>query len=165
MPAGNTYVPIATTTLGSSAGSVSFTSIPSTYTDLVIVCSYLGASGVTSVFTRVNNDSASNYSSTVLAGNGTGATSGRFTNQTEAYQGWYGTGSNGWANSLLNFQNYANTTTNKTWLTRMNRADGEVDAGVSLWRSTSAINRIDVYGTGSGFATGSQFSLYGIASA
>ena len=75
MAAGSTYTPIATTTLGSAATSYTFTSIPSTYTDLVLVGN-LSSSSNTNISIRIYSDSGTNYSNTYLTGvNGTGASS------------------------------------------------------------------------------------------
>jgi len=81
MAAGSTYTPIATTTLGSSATSYTFTSIPSTYTDLVIVAQIKGDT-TTYLNLRFNGDTGSNYSRTTLSGNGSTASSERRSNQT-----------------------------------------------------------------------------------
>jgi hypothetical protein len=65
--------------------------------------------------------------------------------------------------------NYSNSTTYKTVLGRSNRASSDTAADVGLWRSTSAITRIDLAMGGSfptnNFASGSTFTLYGIAAA
>jgi hypothetical protein len=65
--------------------------------------------------------------------------------------------------------NYSNATTFKTVLSRGNRASAETAADVNLYRSTSALTRIDLAMGGSfptnNFATGSTFTLYGIAAA
>ena len=57
MAAGSTYTPIATTTLG-SAGTITFSSIPSTYTDLVIVLNGNGSrvAGTDDTGLRLNSD-------------------------------------------------------------------------------------------------------------
>jgi len=67
----------------------------------------------------------------------------------------------------VDFMNYSNTTTYKTWLAREgNGTNGYVSALVGLWRNTNAITQIKVLNTGSGnFATGSTFTLYGIKAA
>ena len=62
----NTYEPIATNTLGSAASSVTFSSIPSTYTDLIVVMNYANSTGLADVFFRFNGDTGSNYSDTIL---------------------------------------------------------------------------------------------------
>ena len=81
MAAGNTYVAIATNTLGSAAASVTFSSIPGTYTDLVIVTQAISATA-DNVGIRFNSDSGSNYSQTWLSGNGTSAISSRYSSST-----------------------------------------------------------------------------------
>ena len=76
MAAGNTYTPIATTTLGSAASSYTFSSIPGTYTDLVLVVSgkySTGTTGTTTVQIQVGNtslDTGANYSIVYLNGSG-----------------------------------------------------------------------------------------------
>jgi hypothetical protein len=162
----STYTPIATQTLGSAAASVTFSSISSAYTDLVLVAQPTASSNGQQFYFRVGNgsvDSGSNYSITMLAGNGTTATSARRSNQTEIIPDYYGainTTVNG--AYIFNFQNYSNTTTYKTVLTS-SRTSYAAESTVALWRSTSAINIITFYLTN--FTTGSTFTLYGVKSA
>ena len=67
---------------------------------------------------------------------------------------------------IVQIQNYANTTTYKTLLGRGNRAGGEVQANVGLWRKTpEAINSITIKIGSGNFNSGTIFSLYGIAAA
>lgn len=167
MPAGSTYSTIATNTVsGTSTNSVSFTSIPSTYTDLILVInSSKTTSGVVNSYLRFNNDSSSNYSSTFMYGDGSSAASARQSNVTWAQ---IGDQADVISTTIVQIQNYSNSTTNKTFLTRYNNtATGDVVyAGVQLWRSTAAINRIDCLLTASNFFTaGSTLTLYGIAAA
>lgn len=166
MAAGATYEPIATQTLASTASSVSFTSIASTYTDIILVASGT-VSSAASFYLRVNNDSATNYSITGLQGNAGTASSYRLTSRTSSEAGsWYTTQND----TTIHFQNYANSTTNKTFLSRTNNAANLVDETAHYWRSTSAINRIDVspnstFSGATTFSVGSTFTLYGIAAA
>ncbi len=169
MAAGATYFPIATTTASGSVSSITFGSIAGTYTDLVLIASASLASGAENLRIRFNSDTGSNYSNTVLVGSGSGAGSSRASNQT-----YIAADSNGYLTTtnniyIMNFQNYANTTTNKTTLIRANNAASAasgVDAIVGLWRSTSAITSITLLNSGSAnFASGSTFTLYGIAAA
>lgn len=165
MAAGSTYTPIATTTLGSAASSYSFTSIPSTYTDLILVFAGSSSAGNAPYFT-VNGDSGTNYSTTALLGNGSAASSGRTSNQAVGYLGGFSVGiGTSQATMVIQFQNYSNTTTYKTVLSRLSATQYEAEATVSLWRSTSAINRIDVGIGGATYSVGSTFTLYGIAAA
>ena len=163
MPAGSTYTPIATTTLGSATATVDFTSISSAYTDIICV-STATASASAYTYITLNNDSASNYSNTYLSGDGTTAVSGRGSNQNNII-GFYLYSGASPATNIFHLMNYSNTTTNKTCLTRFVDAAYESNARVSLWRSTSAINRITFTRASGNFQTGSTFTLYGIASA
>lgn len=153
----NTYVELATTTASASAGPITFTSIPATYTDLVLVVSGTQAtSGAVRI--QFNNDTASNYSRTDLYGDGTSAASYRESNQT--YINFISLQTTQ-SNSISHILNYANTTTHKTMLTRYNTpSGGVVAAGVTLWRKTpEAIHTITLTNTSN--VTGT-FSLYGI---
>lgn len=172
MPAGNTYTAIATQTLGSAAASVTFSSIPGTYTDLVLVANGYNATG-DGVAPRLvfNSDTASNYSRTILSGDGSSATSSRNTNQSEIFIGnvvGWDTTSTQPAMFIAQIMNYSNTTTNKTVLARLGAASGTypgTEALVGLYRSTSAITNVQVTSGSGTFAIGSTFSLYGIKAA
>ena len=165
MPAGSTYTPIATTTLGSAATSYTFSSIPSTYTDLVLVATPLSSSPANFSF-QFNGDTGSNYSATGLAGSGSSTASWRQVNSTVPYLGYYSYSHTGQSNNIISIMNYANTTTYKTFLCRANNAAAGVEGIVGLWRSTAAITSIKVLFTGGGnIEAGSTFTLYGIAAA
>lgn len=161
MAAGSTYSPIATTTLGSAAASYTFSSIPSTYTDLILV--YNGTSGAQS-YLRVNGDSGSNYSDTYLYGDGSSTGSGRNLSQTLMYCGYIGESG---ANTMvtIQLQNYSNSTTYKTFLSRGSLASAEVGSHVGLWRNTAAITSVTFGVTANNLNTGSTITLYGIAAA
>ena len=165
MPAGSTYSTIATTTLGSAASSYTFSSIPSTYTDLVLVASGLGSAN-TGVGMQFNNDTGTNYSGIFLEGNGTTAVSERQTSAGSIRVAWNSLWDTSTiANIVINIQNYSNTTTYKTSINRSNNSARYAEAIVGLWRSTAAINSIKLSGSSANFAAGSTFTLYGIASA
>lgn len=168
MPA--TYEPIATTTLGSASATVSFTSISQAYTDLVLVIN-AADSAVADVYLQMGNgsiDTGSNYSNTILTGNGSTAYSARNSSATKILYAYEGTPptSPSFGTYIINFMNYSNTTTYKTVLCRANSASSGTDAIVGLWRSTSAINQIQLSAQGATtYSTGSTFSLYGIKAA
>ena len=159
----STYTPIATQTLGSAAASVTFSSIPQGYTDLVVVCNnVVDTNGY--CLLRYNNDSSSNYSRTFIVGNGTSVNSYRSSNITEAYINATTSGT-GYL-SIMNIMNYSNSTTYKTNIVRANYAGAEVDSFIYLWRSTSPITTINIISpSGSGIQAGSTFTLYGILAA
>lgn len=162
MPA--TYDKIESRTLGSATSTVTFSSIPSTYTDLIIIMNASGSSYVNSVI-RFNGDATANYSSTRLYGNGTTTTSSRFTTETFAYIGDLTTDI---CTTIIQVPNYANTTTFKNFLSRSSAATGGLDANVGLYRKTpiAAITSIDlIAASGATFNIGSMFTIYGIKAA
>lgn len=149
-----TYSQIATVT-SSGGTSISFTSIPSNYTDLQLV--FVGATGAGICKVEYNGDTASNYSSTLIWGDGSSVSSSRYS------VGWTFVIPGGVSDLVvqrINIQNYANTTTFKTSITRADISTASTTASVQLWRSTSAINRVDLISSGTyGSYTA---SLYGI---
>ena len=173
MPAGSTYTPIATTTFASTATSYTFSSIPSTYTDLILVAvPAQGAPVGSSPLVQVGNgsvDTGTNYSYTRIVGTGSAATSVRDTNLTNMPDSYGGiTATLGESQIVYHFMNYANTSTYKTVLMRAGYTAGSyagVTAYVHLWRSTSAINTIKFFISGTAMSIGTTLTLYGIASA
>ena len=163
-----TYTPIATQTLGSATATVTFSSIPGTYTDLVLVISgrVSSTTGNNNSAIRFNSDSGNNYSMTRLTGDGSAAASDRVANT--SYAGWAlvaNSASSEFSPLIYNIQNYSNTTTYKTLLGRGNWTASFVSATVSMWRNTAAITTIDITQTGTNWVTGSTFTLYGIKAA
>lgn len=172
MAAGGTYTTIATTTLGSSQSSVTFSSLGS-YTDLVL--DVTGTSNIpANVGLRFNSDTGSNYSWTNLfeRSEGSGARgTGKTTNQNILYCNWYtAITADALVQIKVNIQGYANSTTNKTILSRANTTPGNTTFSgneiiFGLWRSTSPITSVTVYCDGANFSAGSKFNLYGITAA
>jgi hypothetical protein len=167
MPAGSTYTPIATTTLGSSQASVTFSSI-SGYTDLRLVMN-TGTSVNAYPFLQFNSDTGSNYSLTELLGNGSSASSSRGSNMTHIQTFNVNTTTAIDTMMTWDIMNYSNSTTNKTVLLRSSAAGNGTNAIVGMWRNTSAITSVDVgcilSGVARTFNAGSTFTLYGIAAA
>jgi hypothetical protein len=160
-----TYEKIATNTLGSATNSITFSSISGSYTDLVLISSITGFSDPSySGALRFNSDTGSNYSLTNLYGDGSSAGSDRTTSvaQIQFYGKAVGV-PNAVSTGITNILNYSNATTYKTALTRWGAAGNGLNANVGLWRSTSAITSVTIFGLNSNtFATGSTFTLYGI---
>ena len=161
MAAGATYVSIASNTLSSSAASVTFSSIPGTYTDLVVVVAGTFTTGSTNnVNFQFNGDTASNYSFLRLLGNGSAASSYR-ASDVEIDIGLLS--STAQSTTVANIQNYSNTTTYKTAIGRGNTPE-YVQASLGAWRNTAAITSVTILSAAT-FASGTTFSLYGIAAA
>lgn len=162
-----TYSKIASTTLSSPAASYTFTSIPSTYTDLILVGNFGVTVGGNSLRIQVGNgsiDTGANYSYTFIYGTGSSALTSRYAGDTSIYSGYASTANiqNNW---FMHFQDYSNTTTKKTVLERFNCASTATTAVVGLWNNTAAINQIKVLTLGDNLSTGSTFTLYGIEAA
>ena len=157
-----TYTLIASNTLSSVTTDITFSSIPATYTDLVIVANYKASGGGKYVSMRLNGDTGTNYSRTELLGNGTSASSQRLSNENYAYLTSIYAPVGEWATFLINLNDYSNTTTFKTILTRGNNTSTGTGANVNLWRSTAAVNTILLTALSSGYDIGSTFKLYGI---
>lgn len=160
-----TYETIATQTLSSAASTVTFSSIASTYKDLILISNITTATSAYSRI-RVGNgsvDTNSNYSWTYLFGSGSGSASGRSANET--FLQFIYTNSTAPAAHITQFMNYSNTSTQKIILSRTANTINGVEADVGLWRSTSAINTISLIQSSGDFAIGSTFTLYGIKAA
>jgi hypothetical protein len=156
-----TYSLIQSQTLGSAAASVTFSSIPATYTDLVLIIEgALTASAIAAITAQFNGDTASNYSVTNVSGNGTTASSTRFSTQPSLYAGLLSTTR---SNTIFNIIDYSNATTYKSTLSRANVSSSTVRATAGLWRSTAAITSMVIGNDSSDtFIAGSTFKLYGI---
>ena len=164
----STYTPIATYTVTGSnllgTTGVTFSSIPSTYTDLILVQS-VNATAPAIACIQVNGDTGSNYSQTSLSGNGSSASSGRASSAGQ-WNSVVAHLNTTWSNYITQVQNYSNTTTYKTSLHRYNDTAFGTEAVVGLWRSTSAINSIKAYmDRAEYYVVGSTFTLYGIQAA
>jgi len=160
------YEVISTQTLGTAAASVTFSSIPQIYTDLVLVCfaNYATGGAVGSITLQFNNDTASNYSWIYMQGTGASSVSG-FSHTANVAVGGSGGSSSGsyFGTGVAEIYNYSNTTTYKSTLTRAD-ADNGAQAWCSIWRNTNAISSINIFGPYN-FASNSTFTLYGIKAA
>jgi hypothetical protein len=167
-----TYEPIATTTLGSATASITFSSIPATYTDLRLV--FVGIeSGVTQVSKRIyfNGDTGSNYSATKLLGNGTAAASANNTSDAGLRFASDQVGdASGTIPVFTTFDifSYAGSTYKTTLIATSSDQNGSgyVQRTAGLWSNTAAITTIRLgFNTGATWAAGSIATLYGIKNA
>lgn len=166
MPDTSTEVAIATTTLGSAASTITFSSIPGTYTDLRLVLVCKTSSQFNNPGLRFNSDSGTNYSATLLDGNGSTAASTRQT--AFDYMSMIQTGITSDTLEQLytaDIFSYAGST-NKTALLSASadrNGGGRVANSVGLWRSTSAITSIVIISAGGAdYSAGTTATLYGI---
>ena len=165
----NSYESIATVTGTGSSGTISFTSIPSNYKHLQLrfMASCSGTGGIENPWLRFNNDSTTLYSAHRLYGSGAAASADAFTTVAQIRAGFVNDSSNVdiMGVAVIDVLEYANTNINKTVriLSGTDRnGDGFVTLSSGNWRSTSAINRIDLIVNGLNWTTDSTFALYGI---
>ena len=163
-----TYEPIATTTFSSTSINYTFTSIPATYTDLVLVASQ-NQSGASDYGIQFNGDTGGNYSRTILFGDGStiGTTRGSTTavRISCSYYGYPPSAATTFGVGIVQIMNYANTTTYKTLIARSNSAGSGLDSNVGTWRNTAAITSVTILLDSGTYSVGSTFTLYGIKAA
>ena len=174
-PAGTWFIQRVTAT--GSETTLSFTSIPQTYSSLQI----RGITRRNSTGTSVeifelgcNSDAGSNFTTHQLYGNGTTVTAtGQAANTYDnSAVGWmmYGTATAGmFGATIIDIHDYASTTKYKT-----RRIFSGVDSNAafaggqrvglvsSLWMSTNAITSLQLYANGNTWAAGTTFALYGM---
>jgi hypothetical protein len=158
-----TYEPIATQTLATAATSVTFSSIPQTFTDLVLITAGISTS-LQQICLRFNGVTT-NYTTTILSANGTAAISLRYIGYTYMFFGFDAYFNSTQANAVTQIMDYSNTTTFKTVLDRSNNASTGVGISVGLSGSTSAVTQIEVIPNNGSWGSGTSFSLYGIKAA
>lgn len=168
MPA--TYEPIATTTLSSTANTITFSNIPNTYTDLRIVANVKHTSGRYFVRLQFNGNTNSDYSWTHLYSFASGTTgSTQSSSQSYIAFGQAGSPTENPGFYTADILSYAGNT-NKAVLLRESAnvnstSNGGLTVGVGLWRSTNAITSVNIHTTINSFAIGSSATLYGILKA
>jgi hypothetical protein len=163
MPDVSTEVAIATTTLTSTVSSITFSSIPSTYTDLKLV---FVVTGVGAVRIQPNSDAGARFSTTVLLGNGSAASSTYNPNTSFGINLAEIVSPSSTVPTLYTADifSYAGSTF-KTILGTGNgdrNGSGEVGNLVGLWRDTTAISSIKIDSNGNDYYAGSTATLYGI---
>ena len=167
MAAGATYEPIATTTLGTAVGSITFSSITSAYTDLRLVFVCTNVSGGDQVKITFNGIAGTSYSSTYMYGDGTSAGGSPNTNQPDINVAVIGTSTTQPTMYTVDVFSYAGST-NKTILATANEnknGSGGISYTVGLLRNTAAITSMTVFKSGGTYAVGTTATLYGIKAA
>jgi hypothetical protein len=167
------FVSIASTTGTGSSGTITFSSIPSTYKNLQIRVNIRTdvAATSSSVLLYANGDTGANYIRHNLTGNGVTVTAGASAAPASSvFTIFRATGSTAAANAtgvgVLDIIDYASTTKNKVFKAVTGNEDnttaGQIILYSGAWLSTSAINSITLYLSSGNFTTQSTFSLYGI---
>jgi len=168
------FVPIATTTVGSGgSSSITFSSIPSTYTHLQIRAMATVTSTGSGCYMdmRFNSDSGSNYSDHGMSGDGSSVTSygSANSNAVNFFQRVNNMSTTAPSVCVIDILDYANTNKYKTVRNLQGNdrnGSGELTFRSGSWRNTNAISSISIaFGGSYTLAQGSSFTLYGIKSA
>ncbi len=157
----NAYIPLANTTLGSPAATVTFSSISQSYRDLVLVISNLSTVSA-AVRMRFNNDTGINYKYNSFEANGS-------TVAVETSDGAFIQAGNYNSvtvpeNIIWNMLEYSSTIVRKNVLGRINSTQQAVVMSTNTWYNTSAISTITLYRNGANFDTNTSFTLFGVLS-
>jgi hypothetical protein len=166
----NSYFSIATTTVGSGgASSVTFSSIPSTYTHLQLRgrCSNAYGSGNSNVSVYANSDTTTtNYYSHYLYGNGSSAGASSSANSLQTFQA---SGSSTYPSVfVLDLLDYTNTNKYKTFRTLSGydaNGSGLMALTSALWKNTAAVSSLQFVAEDGNWNAGTTFALYGIKGA
>ena len=167
--AGGSFESIATATGTGSSGTITFSSIPSTYKHLQIRWMSqvdAGTNGTYNTYIQLNSDAGNNYARHTLDGDGASATATGADSVTAPQVGLSTRNSDtALGVSIIDVHDYASTTKNKT-IRIFNGADrngaGSVQLQSGLWMNTSAVSTISIINFNGNFKTTSVFSLYGI---
>jgi hypothetical protein len=161
MPAGvSAYTALANVTLGSSASTITFSSISGSYRDLILIGQGF-SSTASGINIRYNGDSGSNYNQIVMFGDGGSASSSSSSSQTSYQVGRFD--SSTLADFQANIMDYSATDKHKTTLHRYNSAAVLTAARAGRWASTSAITSFVLSLDSGTFNSGSTFALYGVS--
>jgi hypothetical protein len=167
-PDNGVMFPIGMVSVGSAgASTVSFSSIPSTYTHLQVRFMNFGQSSTAQYF-RLNGDTGSNYARHLLAGSGSSTAAYAGSSQTEL---WPISGINTSsfpAVGIIDILDYKNTSKYKTTRTlggidnNGGATNNEIALSSGLWMNTNAVTSITFFPLSGNFTQYSQFALYGI---
>jgi len=161
--AGGDYESIATVTVGGGgSSSITFSSIPSTYTHLQIRALMLTTSAA-NIVTRFNSDNGTNYAYHELTGSGATAAASGASSTGSPYSGYTSTQPGVMIQDVLDYANTNKYKTNRILTGSDANGSGYVIMRSNLWQNTAAINRIDITASGgANFNQYSSFALYGI---
>lgn len=166
--AGTAFESIASASGTGSSGTITFSSIPSTYTHLQIRGMAYDGSAYT-VYLRANGDTGTNYSRHRLYGQGSAASATGSATQAQIDTGMYG----GYTTNIMSvwtidLLDYASTTKYKTFRGLAGydqNGAGAISVFSGLWQSTSAVTSISLIDSAGNFNTQTTFALYGIKAA
>jgi len=160
-----TYEPIARSALTGNQTDVTFSSISSIYTDLVLILNTGSSTGAAAALMQFNGDTGNNYSFIQMWGPNS-STAYSESHATASYIDMQAVGTTVLHSNICNIMSYSQTSKYKGLITRAYDANNNRwYQSLGTWRSTAAINQIRIYLNTGQFIAGSTFSLYGIKGA
>ena len=170
----NTFQLISSVTVGAGgAASIDFTSIPATYTDLVVrySCRSTSTGTALNMYMKLNTSTA-NFSMRVLGGNGSSAVSYNYSGDDGRALLWTAnyddSTSNTFGNADIYITNYAGST-NKAISTdgvmENNATDARMSMTATLWSNTAAITGVSLFPQAGTLKQYSTAYLYGVKNA
>jgi hypothetical protein len=166
-----TFTKIASVSVGSGgAATIAFTSIPSTYTDLLIYVSPRSARSAVEdeLWIRFNADTGNNYSYRAINGDGSTASSQSGSSVAAVYRGWMPgntTTANTFGNHYIYVPNYAGSSYKSVSaddVSENNATSARATLRAGLWNNTAAITTVTLLPEVSTFMQYSTATLYGI---
>jgi hypothetical protein len=143
---------------------VTFSSIPATYRDLILIGNVKASATVDNMNMRLNGDTGSNYSYVIMRGNGSSTFSSSEASQTFMRMDLFPSGvtTTGNANYIVQVMDYAQTDKHKTVLNRHNDAAQLVGAIAGRYAITTAVSSVSFFINSTTFAAGTTFQLFGV---
>ena len=166
----NTYELISSNVLTSTTASVTFSSIPATYTDLALRFTCRGSANalVDWLYARFNGVSSAQYSTTTLENQFGSALTQLFANASQMYLGQcplntytsniFGTGEL----YIPSYTSSQNKAASSSYVLEQTSASADIQASAALWSNTAAITSVTLLPAQGSFVAGSSFYLYGI---
>lgn len=167
MPA--TYEAIATYTATAAISDYTFTTIPSTYTDLVLILRTRTTASGCAVAMRFNGSSTSNYTWNYFSGNGSSVSGTGFSGPSSyGPVGWAGNFGDTQSLFIVHINSYSSGTDRfKSWISRSGSSTTQTEILHGAWSKDpkATINEIQLFPTTGNFVTGTNITIYGIKAA
>jgi hypothetical protein len=147
---------LATVTLQAATPTVTFSGIPNTYRDLILVANFNGTTTGQTAYLNINGS----FSGSMVGMRGNGSAVASYT-QASMFLSYAGGFTSTFETAVANILDYAQTDKHKTILVRADNATSKAEAMANRWASLDPITSVGVSLGGGNIVAGSTFSLYG----
>lgn len=154
-----TVATLASTTILANEASVTFSSIPQQYSDLILIAECAHATANNNLILRFNGDSGNNYNYAYLMGNGSTVSTGREFNTNTGFVGGVPTSR---AFNKIDIYAYSSSSKLKMMMAQSGGAGWNATVWATLWNSTSPITSVQFLPQSGNFLAGSKFTLTGV---